>query len=205
MNYRQIVAVTGMGGLYQLMSTKKDGAIVRSLEDKSIKFIAARVHQVTPLESIEIYTYEDNVRLHTVLENIKSFDAELQAANIAKADSKTLREYFKKALPEFDEERVYTSDIKKIFKWYDILKQNDLLNFEMYAEKEEEQQEAVEEAEITEEKPTKKATKKVAVNDAEVATNEEKPKKAPAKKTVKKTAETSEEKPAKKTAKKKAE
>jgi hypothetical protein len=206
MEYRQIVAVTGLGGLYQLVSTKNDGAIVRNLADKSVKFISARVHQITPLESIEIYTYSDNVRLQEVLKNMKDHEAELTQLNIGKADSKALKAFFKKALPEFDEERVYVSDIKKVLKWYGILKENDLLHFEEPAE--------VAEAEVTEaeavpvtanEEEATKATKTPKAK--KTATDKEE--KKPAKKAVAKKAmadEATAEKPKKKAvAKKKAE
>ncbi|MBD0333652.1 MAG: DUF5606 domain-containing protein, partial [Chitinophagaceae bacterium] len=56
MEYNKIVAVTGLPGLYELLSSKSDGAIVRSLDDKSTKFVAARTHNLSHLESIEAYT-----------------------------------------------------------------------------------------------------------------------------------------------------
>src|SRR5690606_17583077 len=130
MEYRQVVAVTGLSGLYQLMSTKTDGAIVRSLVDNSNKFISARVHHITPLESIEIYTTsEQNARLHEVFETIMKDDADVLALN-KKKDDAAARQLFGKILPEFDTERVYTSDIKKVYKWYEILKNADLLKFD---------------------------------------------------------------------------
>ncbi len=206
MEYRQIVAVTGLSGLYQLMSTKNDGAIVRSLIDKSVKFVSARIHHITPLESIEIYTTGDNVRLHEVLEKIKANDTEVAVLN-KKKDDKAAKAYFKTVLPDFDEDRVYTSDIRKVLKWYEILKANDLLQFEhlqeqpVAAEPEaaviaEATPEATEES-AEEAKPKKKAAPKKAAAEGE----EEKPvKKAAAKK---KAAEPGEEKPAKKAAPKK--
>ena len=205
MEYRQIVAVTGLGGLYQLMSTKNDGAIVRSLTDKNIKFVSARIHNITPLESIEIYTTGDNVRLHEVLDKIKQDDSQIAVLN-SKKDDKATKAYFKTILPDFDEERVYTSDIRKVLKWYDILKANDLLNFDYLLQQGEEgdaenvaaTETNVTEEESTEEKPKKKAAAKKAATTEE---GEEKPKKAAAKK--KAVAEDGEEKPAKKAAPKK--
>lgn len=204
MEYRQIVAVTGLSGLYQLMSTKNDGAIVRSLTDKSVKFVSARIHHITPLESIEIYTTGDNVRLHEVLQKIKENDAKVAELN-SKKDDKATKAYFKTVLPDFDEERVYTSDIRKVLKWYDILKKNDLLNFDYLKEQAaaaetETGAEVTDAAEGTEDeaKPKKKAAAKKATTEEA----EEKPaKKAAAKK--KATAEDGEEKPVKKAAAKK--
>lgn len=132
MEYRTVVAVTGLPGLYQLVNTKNDGAFVRNLANKTVKFVSARLHQITPLESIEIYTYGDNVRLHEVFEGIKGLDAELTDLMSTKKADKEIRAFFGKVLPEFDQERVYTSDIKKIFKWYEILKNANMLNFDFY-------------------------------------------------------------------------
>lgn len=197
MEYRQIVAVTGLTGLYQLVSTKNDGALVRSLADKSIKFVSSRLHQITPLESIEIYTYSDNVRLHNVLESMKENDAAItELVSGKKAAANDIRAYFATVLPDFDQERVYTSDIKKIMKWYELLKANDLLNFEIYNQQMADMDEAVMEEDAAEEEAPKKAAKKaVAKEEAE-----EKPAKKAAKKAVAK--EDGEEKPAKKAAKK---
>lgn len=193
MEYRHVVAVTGLSGLYALVSTKNDGAIVRSLVDNSIKFISSRLHQITPLESIEIYTTEDkNVRLHEVFEAIKGDDAEVLAI-VSNKDDKAIRSLFGKILPTFDQERVYTSDIKKVFKWYTILKSADMLDFEALKQALEGQtiqadvvmQDTPEE--VVEEAPKKKAaakkTKKVAAEDGEV---EAPKKKTAAKKTKKK-------------------
>lgn len=200
MEYREIVAVTGLSGLYQLMATKSDGAIVKNLADKTTKFISARLHNVTPLESIEVYTTGDNVRLHNVFEKMKDTAATTPIIDHKKADNNAIKAYFKSIFPEFDEERVYVSDMKKMLKWYDILNANNLLNFEALnaaapAE------EAVETVSAEEEAPAKKATKKAVA--AEATEGEEKPaKKARAKKGAAETAE-GETAPAKKTARKK--
>lgn len=206
MEYRQIVAVTGLPGLYQLVSTKNDGALVRSLADKSIKFVSSRVHQLTPLESIEIYTYSENVRLHEVLEQIKSNDAPVkELLSGKKASNNELKKYFATVLPEFDQERVYVSDIKKVLKWYELLKANDLLNFDIYKQSAENigDIELAPEAAAEVEEAPKKAAKKTAAKKEE-AEGEEKPAKKAAKKSAKKEEAEGEEKPAKKAAAKKA-
>lgn len=219
MEYREIVSVTGMGGLYQLLATKSDGAIVKNLADNTTKFISARLHNVTPLESIEIYTIADNVRLHEVLQKMKDSSETLPNAKAASNDE--IKGYFQKVYPDMDGDRVYVSDMKKMLKWFDILKANDLLNFEMYNQSAAEEVEVeevetepkkvkAESNEATEEKSAKKPTaKKASAKKEEItAEGDEKPakktatKKAAAKKT---TAAEGEEKPAKKTAKKKAE
>lgn len=204
MEYREIVSVTGLGGLFQLLATKSDGAIVRNLLDKATKFIPARVHNVTPLESIEVYTHEENVRLHEVFEKMKAAKDALPTGK--KAGNEDVKAYFKSVFPQLDEDRVYVSDMKKMVKWFELLKENDLLDFSALKAAEEAAGDEVEE-EQTEEKPAKKATAKKATEDTADTTEEEKPaKKAPAKKKAaakKETADDEAPKPAKKGAAKK--
>ncbi|MBO9729019.1 MAG: DUF5606 domain-containing protein [Chitinophaga sp.] len=180
MQYREIVAVTGLGGLFQLVASKQDGAIVRSLEDKSTRFVSSRVHNFTPLESIEVFTTGENVNLAEVF---KAMDEKAAAFPpvAGKADNNAIKAYFKNVFPEFDEDRVYVSDMKKMVKWFGILKSNDLLKFEeILANGEGEVEEvAVEETAA----PEKKKKAAPAAEAAEVAT-EEKPKKTRAKKAV---------------------
>lgn len=197
MEYREIVAVTGIGGLFQLLTTKSDGAIVRNLTDRSTKFIPARVHNVTPIESIEIYTIEDNVRLHVVFQAMKDNEATTPVLD-NKADNAQIKSYFKSVFPIIDEERVYVSDMKKILKWYELLKANNLLNFDFLYEQatEEEITTPSEEAAIAE--PKKSKAKKAEV--AEELAEEKPAKKAKAKKAAE---ASTEESTVKKTARKK--
>lgn len=127
MQYREIVAVTGLSGLYQLMTTKSDGAVVRSLADNSTKFISARQHHVTPLDSIEVYTTADNIRLYEVFLKMAEKDESNPAKEVNTNDNKAIKAYFGTVLPEFDEDRVYVSDMKKMIKWFEIIKNKGLL------------------------------------------------------------------------------
>jgi hypothetical protein len=122
MEYNRIVAVTGLSGLFEVVSSKTDGALVRSLEDKSTKFVSSRVHNLSHLESIEIYTQDENVNLIEVFEAIKNSGDALPDAK----DAKALKAYFEKVYPAIDFERVYTSDLKKMVKWYEVLQKNNI-------------------------------------------------------------------------------
>jgi hypothetical protein len=210
MNYREIVAVTGIGGLFQLVATKSDGAIVKSLSDKTTRFIPARLHNVTPLESIEVYTTGENVRLHDVFQKMKE-NENVPLPDGKKADNKEIKGYFKGIFPEFDEERVYVSDMKKMLKWYEVLKQNDLLNFEKQEEEAAEAPAAGPAAapgagtETEEVKVEKKPRAKKSADEAAAEESEEKPKKTARKKKTTDEGDTAAEKPAKKTARKKKE
>ena len=127
MQYRELVAISGMGGLFQLLSTKSDGAIVKNLDDQTTKFVAARSHHVTPLESIEVYTQTDNVRLWDVFQQMKENEAKVENMDVSKMDAKTIQKNFAILFPEHDAERVCVSDMKKMIRWYGILKRLDLL------------------------------------------------------------------------------
>src|SRR5579875_857683 len=122
MEYNRIVAVTGLPGLYELVSSKSDGAIVRSLDDKSTKFISSRIHNLSHLESIEVYTVRDNVNLADIYQAMQNSSEPLPDTK----DNQQLKAYFEKVYPELDFERVYSSDMKKMVKWFEVLKNNNV-------------------------------------------------------------------------------
>lgn len=119
MEYNKIVGVTGLSGLFEILSSKTDGAIVRSLTDNTTKFVASRVHNLTHLESIEVYTVRDNVNLADVLLAMKASTEALPDTK----DNKALKAYFEKVYPDLDFERVYASDMKKMVKWAEVLQE----------------------------------------------------------------------------------
>lgn len=198
MEYNRIIAITGLPGLFELLSSKTDGAIVKSLEDGNTRFVSSRVHNFSHLESIEIYTQTDNVNLVDVFQ---AMQATADAPPDGK-DSGALKAYFQKVYPDMDFERVYASDMKKMVKWFEVLRKNkvDIKLPEAPAE----EAEVVAEEPAAEETPKKKApAKKAAKEEAagEEATKE-KPKKAAPKAAR---AGDGEEKPKKAAAKKKKE
>jgi hypothetical protein len=122
MEYNKIIAVTGLPGLYELLSSKTDGAIVRSLDDKSTRFVSSRIHNFSHLESIEVYTVRDNVNLVDVLKAMEGSSEKLPDEK----DAAGLKAYFTKVFPDLDFERVYSSDLKKMVKWFAVLKNNEI-------------------------------------------------------------------------------
>lgn len=160
MEYSKLVAVTGLPGLFELINSKTDGAIVRSLDDKSTRFVSSRIHNFSHLESIEVYTVRDNVNLVDVFNAMDKAGGSLPDDK----DAAAVKKYFEKTYPDMDFERVYSSDMKKMVKWFDILKKN---NVEIkLSEVPEEEIEEVPEV-VVEEKPAKKtaAKKKEAVEE----------------------------------------
>jgi len=122
MEYSKVIAVTGLPGLYELLNSKADGAIVRALDDKSTRFVSSRVHNFSHLESIEIYTVRDNVNLVEVLKAMEASSEKLPDEK----DNKALQAYFTKVFPDLDFERVYSSDLKKMVKWFAALQSNQI-------------------------------------------------------------------------------
>ena len=152
-----MVAVTGLPGLYELVSSKSDGAVVRSLDDGSTKFAATRSHNFSHLESIEIYTQQDNVNLVDIFNAIEKAGGSLPDTK----DNAALTKYFQKVYPEMDFERVYSSDMKKMVKWFESLKKHNIeIKLTELPEETEEVAEEVKEEPVIEEKPKKRATKK---------------------------------------------
>jgi hypothetical protein len=120
MEYNKLASVTGMSGLFELLSSKADGAVVRSLEDNTTKFVSSRIHNFSHLESIEVFTAKDNVNLSEVFLAMKAATTKLPDA----ADAKKVKAYFEKVYPDMDFTRVYASDMKKMVKWFEILEKN---------------------------------------------------------------------------------
>ena len=87
MEYNKIIAVTGLPGLYELLSSKADGAIVRSLDDKATRFVASRSHNFSHLETIEVYTVRDNVNLVDILKAMEASAEKLPGIIMALAGS----------------------------------------------------------------------------------------------------------------------
>lgn len=122
MEYNKLISVTGFSGLFELVTSKTDGAIVRSLEDNTTKFVASRVHQFSHLESIEVYTTDENVNLAEIF---KAMDASAETLPSEK-DNKAVKSYFEKVFPSMDFERVYSSDMKKMVRWFNVIKQQNI-------------------------------------------------------------------------------
>ncbi|MBN8878837.1 MAG: DUF5606 domain-containing protein [Sphingobacteriales bacterium] len=172
MEYSKLVAVTGLPGLYELINSKNDGAIVRSLDDNSTKFASSRIHNFSHLESIEVYTVGDNVNLVEIFHAMDKAGGTLPDGK----DNGALKKYFEKAYPELDFERVYASDLKKMVKWFEILKKKNI-EIKLSEPPAEEETPVVEEVKkVAEEKAPKK---KAAAKKEE---KEEAPKKKEAKK-----------------------
>lgn len=170
MDYSKMISVSGLPGLFELLSSKNDGALLRSLNDKTTKFVSSRVHQFSHLESIEVYTQRDNVNLVDVF---KAMDESKESLPSEK-DGDAIKKYFEKVYPDMDFDRVYTSDMKKMIKWFDALKKNDI-EIKLSEMEEEEEEELVEEPSAKKEKPAKEVKAKDEKTTEEKSKEEKKP------------------------------
>lgn len=120
MNLKNIIAVSGLPGLYKLVSTKTNGLLVSDMDSGKTKFCSVRQHQFTPLETVAIYTEDDAVEIGKVFQNMYDMTDEVQIP-APNAEHHVLQKYFVQVFPEYDRDRVYHSDMKKIIKWYNFL------------------------------------------------------------------------------------
>lgn len=122
MQLSEIASVSGKPGLYKVVKPSKTGVILESLDEKKTRIVAAINNKVSMLHEISIYTNnkEGVTPLEDVLKKIKAeYGHDLGIDT--NADGVELKAFLKSVLPDFDEERVYSSDIKKLVKWYSII------------------------------------------------------------------------------------
>ena len=128
MSIKKILAVSGKPGLYELKIQTRTGFVAESLLDGKKITVGMRAN-VSLLSEIAVYTYSEEVRLAEVLKAIAAKENDGLAMSHKEDDAK-LKAYFREVLPEFDEDRVYTSDIKKILNWYNLLQPKGFVTLE---------------------------------------------------------------------------
>ncbi len=125
MELEGILAIGGKPGLYKLVAQSRGGVIVSSLSDDK-KFPVTQASNVSALKDIAIYTYAEEVPLAEVFQKIADKE-DLGQAISHKEKPETLRNYMLEILEDYDQERVYNSDLKKLFQWYNILQENGMV------------------------------------------------------------------------------
>jgi hypothetical protein len=128
MKLSEIIAVSGMAGLYKTIAQAKGSVIVESLEDKKRMpvYASQRVHT---LEAISVFCTDKDIPLADVFKKIAEKENKGPALDHKSSEADMLK-YFGEVLPDFDKERVHTSDIRKMLMWYGILQKNNMLDFE---------------------------------------------------------------------------
>lgn len=137
MDLKGILSISGYPGLYKHISQARNGIIVEALEGKK-RMPAYATSKISALEDIAIFTEGEDIHLVDVLKRI--FDKQEGKQAIShKSSPNELKAYFEEVLPEYDKDRVYVSDIKRVLNWYNILQKLEMLNFEEEEEKSEEE------------------------------------------------------------------
>lgn len=123
MTIADIATVSGKGGLYKVLAPTKSGVILESLDEAKTKMVATTNHRLSLLHEISIYTTtkEGNVPLEDVFKKIQKDFGDDPGVD-TNSDSDELKAFMKSVLPEYDEDRVYTSDIKKLVRWYGLIR-----------------------------------------------------------------------------------
>ena len=129
MDLKKVLTVPGKPGLYQLVSQGKNNIIVESLLDKSRMPVFAST-QASSLNDICIFTMEEDMPLEKVFQRIIEATNGNKTVDIASLDSVGLKKYMEEILPEYDKDRVHVSDMKKLFSWYNILHEKEMLSTE---------------------------------------------------------------------------
>ena len=126
MKLSEIVAVSGLPGLYTVVTEKKGGFIVESLQDGKRRFATHRKHQFAPLESMAMFTDDGEAEPLEVIFRRMNEQAEDNPAPEVKASKDVHFEYLSDILPNYDPERVHASDVKRLLKWYHFMQANKL-------------------------------------------------------------------------------
>lgn len=136
---KEILSISGKPGLYRMVSSSNNAIIVESLLDGK-RFPAYASSKIIALEDIAIYTEDEDKPLKEVFKAV--FEKENGGKAIShKESANKIKEYMKEVLPDFDEDRVYVSDMKKLFQWYNLLQEKGLLKFDGEEEKDEKEEE----------------------------------------------------------------
>ena len=138
MSLENLVSVSGMPGIYRIAGNRNNGLIVEDLATGKKKFVSSRRHQFTPLASIAVFTDDgESTELENVFRNMKD-QMEDNPPVSPNRSADELHEYFAEVLPNYDKDRVFTGDIKKIIKWFNFLNDHDALEEEIPDHSEEE-------------------------------------------------------------------
>jgi len=159
MNLKDILAISGLPGLYRFISQGKNSIIVESLTDKK-RFAAYSSAKISALKDVAIFTDDGETPLKDVFSKIYEKEAGGVALNPKTSSDDQMKAYFAEILPDYDKEKVYLSDIRKVFLWYNALHQADLLNLPDEEEKDNEKEAGKEDAVKGEEKEDKTIKKK---------------------------------------------
>ena len=156
MELKDFISVAGKSGLHTIVGKSKNNVIVESLKDKK-RFPIFNTNKISGLSDISIYTYDEEILLSELFDRIqKKYKKEAAISHLESAEE--LKKVFEELVPNYDQDQVYNSDIKKVFQWYNILHDTDNLIKE---ESKEEKKESSDDADIKKEDSKKEAKKEI--------------------------------------------
>ena len=156
MELKDFISVAGKSGLHTIVGKSKNNVIVESLKDKK-RFPIFNTNKISGLSDISIYTYDEEILLSELFDRIqKKYKKEAAISHLESAEE--LKKVFEELVPNYDQDQVYNSDIKKVFQWYNILHDTDNLIKE---ESKEEKKESSDDADIKKEDSKKEVKKEV--------------------------------------------
>jgi hypothetical protein len=169
MQLEKIISVSGKSGLFKIITQVKNGFIIEDITTKK-KMSISNSSQVSLLDNVAMFTFEKEVSLFDIFENIAK-DCDYKECISHKSSDVELKNFMDKALPNYDTNRVYVSDIKKLAQWYNILHQSEYITPESFAKDEsEETSETAKEAKKEEKTEKKTAAKKPALKTEKAKT-----------------------------------
>lgn len=169
MKLEKIISISGKPGLYKLVSQLRNGFIIEDVTTKK-KISIGNTSQVSLLDNISMYTYDKEVPLFEVFENIAK-NTDYKETISHKSPDQDLREFMAASLPNYDAERVYTSDIKKLAQWYNILHKSGYITPESFMKAEPEMPEPAEEKVADTAEPKKIKAEKVVAPKVKASTH----------------------------------
>lgn len=135
MNLKDILAISGLPGLHKMIDSRGNGLLVQGMDGGKTKFYSMRKHQFTPMETVAIYTMSDTIELSEILQRMLDQVEENPPVGVKESKEK-IEDYFSSIVPDYDEDRVYVSDMKKVIKWFNILNERGYLTMEPEDEEE---------------------------------------------------------------------
>jgi hypothetical protein len=135
----RIVNITGKPGLYRVITATKNSFVVESIEEKPKKMVVAATQRIASLNDISIFTVEEYIMLSEVFARMQTKENDLKPQEVG-ADNYALMEYFEQIVPEYDEDKVHPSDMRKVIKWFVLLRP--FIDFVAYQEEQNKNKEA---------------------------------------------------------------
>lgn len=128
MDLEKYVVVSGKSGVHKIVTSRSNGLVVQDIDTNKSIFCSSRKHQFTPLSTVGIYTLSDTVELSTIFTKMKEIIDTTPPVPV-NSPKHEIEEYFETIIPDYDEDKVYVSDMKKVIKWFNFLNERNLVTF----------------------------------------------------------------------------